>query len=54
MRIAVLSDIHANLPALEAVLAALGPVDAVCDAIYNENAGADQSVSLHDVLLCHA
>jgi diadenosine tetraphosphatase ApaH/serine/threonine PP2A family protein phosphatase len=29
MRIAVLSDIHANLPALEAVLAALGPVDAV-------------------------
>lgn len=29
MRIAVVSDIHANLPALEAVLAALGPVDAV-------------------------
>ena len=29
MRIAVLSDIHANLPALDAVLAALGPVDAV-------------------------
>jgi predicted phosphodiesterase len=29
MRIAVLSDIHANLPALEAVLAALGPVDSV-------------------------
>jgi len=29
MRIAVLSDIHANLPALEAVLAALGSVDAV-------------------------
>jgi predicted phosphodiesterase len=29
MRIAVLSDIHANLPALEAVLVALGPVDAV-------------------------
>jgi predicted phosphodiesterase len=29
MRIAVLSDIHANLPALEAVLAALGPVDTV-------------------------
>ena len=29
MRIAVLSDIHANLPALEAVLAALGAVDAV-------------------------
>src|ERR1700690_900615 len=29
MRIAVLSDVHANLPALEAVLAALGPVDAV-------------------------
>lgn len=29
MRIAVLSDIHANLPALEAVLAALAPYDAV-------------------------
>jgi predicted phosphodiesterase len=29
MRIAVLSDIHSNLPALDAVLAALGPVDAV-------------------------
>jgi diadenosine tetraphosphatase ApaH/serine/threonine PP2A family protein phosphatase len=29
MRIAVLSDIHANLPALEAVLAATGVVDAV-------------------------
>jgi diadenosine tetraphosphatase ApaH/serine/threonine PP2A family protein phosphatase len=29
MRIAVLSDIHANLVALEAVLAAIGPVDAV-------------------------
>ena len=29
MRIAVLSDIHANLPALDAVLAALGDVDAV-------------------------
>jgi diadenosine tetraphosphatase ApaH/serine/threonine PP2A family protein phosphatase len=29
MRIAVLSDVHANLPALDAVLAALGPVDAV-------------------------
>ncbi len=29
MRIAVLSDIHANLPALDAVLAALGEVDAV-------------------------
>jgi predicted phosphodiesterase len=29
MRIAILSDIHANLPALDAVLAALGPVDAV-------------------------
>jgi predicted phosphodiesterase len=29
MRIAVLSDIHANLPALDAVLAALRPVDAV-------------------------
>jgi predicted phosphodiesterase len=29
MRIAVLSDIHGNLPALEAVLAALGPYDAV-------------------------
>src|SRR4051812_32751050 len=29
MRIAVLSDIHANLPALEAVLAAADPVDAV-------------------------
>ena len=29
MRIAVLSDIHANLPALDAVLPALGPVDAV-------------------------
>ncbi len=29
MRIAVLSDVHANLRALEAVLAALGPVDAV-------------------------
>jgi predicted phosphodiesterase len=29
MRIAVLSDIHANLPALEAVLAAIGPVDAI-------------------------
>jgi len=29
MRIAVLSDIHSNLPALEAVLVALGPVDAV-------------------------
>ena len=29
MRIAVLSDIHANLPALEAVLTALGTVDAV-------------------------
>jgi diadenosine tetraphosphatase ApaH/serine/threonine PP2A family protein phosphatase len=28
MRIAVLSDIHSNLPALEAVLAALGEVDA--------------------------
>jgi diadenosine tetraphosphatase ApaH/serine/threonine PP2A family protein phosphatase len=27
MRIAVLSDIHANLPALDAVLAAAGPVD---------------------------
>jgi len=29
MRIAVLSDIHANLPALDAVLAALGEVDAI-------------------------
>jgi diadenosine tetraphosphatase ApaH/serine/threonine PP2A family protein phosphatase len=29
MRIAVLSDIHANLPALDAVLAAAGDVDAV-------------------------
>ncbi len=29
MRVAVLSDIHANLPALEAVLSAAGPVDAV-------------------------
>jgi predicted phosphodiesterase len=29
MRIAVLSDIHANLPALDAVLAAVGDVDAV-------------------------
>jgi predicted phosphodiesterase len=29
MRVAVLSDIHANLAALEAVLAGLGPVDAV-------------------------
>jgi diadenosine tetraphosphatase ApaH/serine/threonine PP2A family protein phosphatase len=29
MRVAVLSDIHANLPALEAVLASLGEVDAV-------------------------
>lgn len=29
MRIAVLSDIHANLTALDAVLAAIGPVDAV-------------------------
>ena len=29
MRVAVLSDIHANLAALEAVLAALGPVDAI-------------------------
>ncbi|MFI5254860.1 MAG: metallophosphoesterase family protein, partial [Candidatus Limnocylindrales bacterium] len=29
MRIAVLSDIHANLPALEAVLAALAPFDAI-------------------------
>ena len=29
MRIAILSDIHANLPALDAVLAALGPVDSV-------------------------
>ncbi len=29
MRIAVLADIHANLPALEAVLTALGSVDAV-------------------------
>lgn len=28
MRIAVLSDIHSNLPALEAVLAALGEIDA--------------------------
>ena len=29
MRIAVLSDIHGNLPALEAVLAALQPYDAI-------------------------
>lgn len=29
MRIAVLSDIHGNLPALDAVLDALGPVDAI-------------------------
>jgi predicted phosphodiesterase len=29
MRIAVLSDIHSNLVALDAVLAALGPVDAI-------------------------
>ena len=29
MRIAVLSDIHSNLPALEAMLAAIGEVDAV-------------------------
>ena len=29
MRIAVLSDVHANLPALEAVLADAGPVDAI-------------------------
>ncbi|HLY15365.1 MAG TPA: metallophosphoesterase family protein [Candidatus Limnocylindrales bacterium] len=29
MRVAVLSDIHANLPALDAVLAAAGPVDEV-------------------------
>jgi diadenosine tetraphosphatase ApaH/serine/threonine PP2A family protein phosphatase len=28
MRVAVLSDVHSNLPALEAVLDALGPVDA--------------------------
>ncbi len=28
MRIAVLSDIHANLPALDAVLATLGTIDA--------------------------
>ena len=29
MRIAVLSDIHGNLPALEAVLASLRPYDAI-------------------------
>jgi predicted phosphodiesterase len=29
MRVAVVSDIHANLPALDAVLAAAGPIDAV-------------------------
>ena len=29
MRVAILSDIHANLTALEAVLAAIGPVDAI-------------------------
>jgi predicted phosphodiesterase len=29
MRIAVLSDIHSNLPALDAILAQVGPVDAV-------------------------
>ena len=29
MRVAILSDIHANLPALQAVLAALAPYDAV-------------------------
>jgi diadenosine tetraphosphatase ApaH/serine/threonine PP2A family protein phosphatase len=29
MRIAVVSDVHANLPALDAVLAAAGPIDAV-------------------------
>src|SRR5437667_159421 len=29
MRIAVLSDIHANLPALDAVLADAGPVDGI-------------------------
>ncbi len=29
MRIAVLSDIHSNLPALEAVLASVGSVDAI-------------------------
>lgn len=29
MRIAVISDLHANLPALDAVLAAAGPVDAI-------------------------
>ena len=29
MRVAVLSDIHGNLPALEAVLAAVGPYDAL-------------------------
>jgi len=29
VRVAVLSDIHANLPALQAVLAAVGPVDAI-------------------------
>ncbi len=29
MRVAVLSDIHANLVALDAVLAAIGPVDAI-------------------------
>jgi predicted phosphodiesterase len=29
MRIAVLSDIHANLPALQAVLGALKPYDAI-------------------------
>lgn len=29
MRIALLSDVHSNLPALDAVLAAAGPVDAV-------------------------
>jgi predicted phosphodiesterase len=29
MRICVLSDIHSNVPALEAVLAAVGPVDAI-------------------------
>jgi diadenosine tetraphosphatase ApaH/serine/threonine PP2A family protein phosphatase len=28
MRVAVLSDVHSNLPALDSVLAALGPVDA--------------------------
>ncbi len=46
MRVALLSDIHANLVALEAVLAVLGPVDAVWVTGDSVGYGPDPSETL--------